>query len=160
MAKPIKIIDIIHHKNKCATQIFHVIDRMPSFFYERDSTWLIGEDSGFFNFYYHEQPSGRFKAFAGRGFIIPMKDGSKIEAKGQWWDGVKPDYQELLCRVAVGTPKKLARCNVFSGMLVDPHIIRHVINPSNNYNKYDKRSADFGKHTIKSKWVEIKITAR
>lgn len=149
----IKIIDIIHHKNKYSTQIFHVVDRMPLFFYEREGGWLTGEDSGFFNFYYYENPSGSFTAFAGRCFTIPMKDGSKIEANGQWWDGVKPDYQELLCHVAVGTPEKLARCNVFSGMSVDPHIIRHAMDPSNNYHKYDKRSADFGKHTIKSRWL-------
>lgn len=150
---PIKIIDIIHHKNKYAVQIFHVVDRMPSFFYERDGSWLVGEDSGFFNFYYHERPSGRFKAFAGRNFTIPMQDGSKIEASGQWWNGLKPDYQGLVCNVGIGTPEKLGKCNVFTGMWVDSHIIRHTINPSNNYRKYETRSPDFGKHEIKSKWV-------
>ena len=150
---PIKIIDIIHHKNKYDTQIFHVIDRMPNFLYERKDGWLIGEDSGFFNFYYYNSPWGGFKAFAGREFTIPMKDGSVIEANGQWWDGIKPDYQGLLSNVGIGTPAKLAECNVFSGMWVDPHIIRHTINPSNNYLKYDKNSPDFGKHKIKSKWL-------
>lgn len=148
---PIKIIDIIHHKNKHYTQIFHVVDRMPIFLYEREGKWLVGEDSGFFNFYYHEQPS-HFKAFANREFIIPLKDGSEIKAKGQWWSGIKPDYQELLVSVAIGTPEKLSKCNVFTGMWVDPHIIRHTINPSNNYNKYNKGRSDYGKHKIKSRW--------
>ena len=93
---PIKIIDVIHHKNKYGVQVFHVLDRMPNFIYARYGRWLLGEDSGFFNFYFYNKPSKGFEAFAGRKFTIPMKDGSGIEATGEWWHGIKPDYQELL----------------------------------------------------------------
>jgi len=150
--QPIKIIDIIHHKNKYATQVFHIVDRMPSFLYERDGKWLVGEDSGFFNFYYYNRPSPNWRAFAGRKFDIPMKDGTIEQANGQWWSGMKPDYQGLLSSVGIGTPEKLGKCNVFTGMWVDSHLVRHTINPSNNYYKYDKGSCDFGKHKIESRW--------
>ena len=79
----IKIIDIIHHKNKYGVQVFHVVNRLPKFLYERDGSWLIGENSGFFNFYYHETPSKWAKAFAGREFEIPLKNGDTISANGQ-----------------------------------------------------------------------------
>lgn len=148
----IKIIDIIHHKNKYGTQIFHVLERMPLFIYERKGNYLIGEDSGFFNFYGYEAPFGRFKAFAGRKFDIPMKDGSLIRANGQWWDSVPPDYNGLLVRVNIGTVEALNKCNVFCGIMADPCILKQTTDPSNNYHKYDKKHPDFGKHRIKSKW--------
>lgn len=151
---PIKIIDEIHHKNKYGTQVFHVVDRMPKFLYERDGNWLIGEDSGLFNFYFYDAPAKGFEAFAGRKFTIPLKKGGTVEATGQWWDGLQPDYRGLLVSVGIGTPEKLGRCNVFTGMWIDPHIIRHSIKPSNNYNKYAKRHSDYGKHEIKSRWED------
>jgi len=149
---PIKVIDVIHHRNKYGIQIFHVLDRMPSFIYERKGNYLIGEDSGFFNFYGYETPFGRFKAFADRKFDIPMKDGSVIQANGQWWDAIPPDYSGLLVRVGVGTVEKLNDCNVFCGMMADPYILKQTTDISNNYHKYDKGHPDFGEHKIQSKW--------
>ena len=149
---PIKIIDTIYHKNKYDTQVFHVVDRRPEFLYERKANWLIAEDSGFFNFYFYEKPFAEFKAFAGREFMIPMRDGSMVKANGQWWYGIEPSYLELLNHVAIGTPEKLGKCNVFTGLWIDPNLIRITVNPSNNYNKYDARSPDFGLHIIKSRW--------
>jgi len=149
---PIKIIDVIHHQNKYGVQIFHVLSRMPIFIYERKGGWLTGEDSGFFNFYRHEAPFGRFKAFAGSKFDISMKDGSVIHADGQWWDDVPPEYSGLLVHVGIGTVEKLNRCNVFSGMMADPEVLKTELAPSNNYDKYRKNHPDFGKHKIESKW--------
>jgi hypothetical protein len=148
----IKIIDIIHHKNKYGTQVFHILNRMPELLYERDGRWLIGEDSGFFNFYFYERPGPTWKAFAGRKFDIPMKNGTIEHAHGQWWDKMHPEYIGLLTSVGISTPERLGKCNVFVAMWADTQIVRHTINPSNNYHKYDKRSPDFGKHTIESKW--------
>ena len=75
MKAPIKIIDIIHHKNKYSTQVFHILNRMPEFLYEREGSWLVGEDQGFFSFYKHKTPSKAFRAFAGREFEIPLVNG-------------------------------------------------------------------------------------
>jgi hypothetical protein len=153
--KPIKIIDIIHHKNKYGIQQFVVTDRQPEFLYDRKNGWLIGEDSGFFNFYFLQPPTKYAKAFAGREFKIPLKDGTEIEAKGQWWDGIPEDYCGLLASLGVGTPETLSKCNVFSGVCLDPDLIEGWLEknePTNNYSKYDSRNKDYGKQTIESRW--------
>lgn len=152
----LKIIDMIRHRNKYGHQQFVVLNRSPQFLYERKGIWLIGEDSGFFNFYKYDIPSGRFYAFAGRKFDIPMKDGSIEKAYGQWWDGTPKDYQGLVYELDYGTPEKLAECNVFCHVRVDCLIIDKWLatnHQSNNYHKYDKRHADFGKQIIESQWV-------
>jgi len=151
----INVIDIIDHQNKYSIQRFMVLDREPIYLYECKGDWLIAEDSGFFNFFNHDSPSGRFYAFAGRKFDINMKDGTIIKAYGQWWAGVPLDYQELVIHAAYGTTNGLSRCNVFCSCSVDPDIIDVWLSknePSNNYSKYDKRHSDYGKHKIKSKF--------
>jgi len=153
-----KIIDIIDHQDKYGFQRFVVVDWYSNFKYERKGDWLIGEDSGFFNFYYYQTPSKYFKAFAGRKFTIEMKDGTEIEASGQWWHGIPPDYQGLVSSVGVSSPEKLGECNVFSGVHVDPELINAWLaenEPSNNYDKYDKRQKDYGVHIIQSRWAKI-----
>lgn len=154
----LKIIDIIDHKNKYDIQRFVVLNKKPVYIYERKNGWLIAEDSGFFNFYRYDTPSGRFYAFCGRKFDIPLIDGSVEKAYGQWWDGVPGDYQELTIHIGYGTPEGLAKCNVFCGASADPYIIEKWLSKnetSNNYNKYDKRHPDYGKQKIVSRW-EIK----
>ncbi|MCK5609458.1 hypothetical protein KAR91_46725 [Candidatus Pacearchaeota archaeon] len=151
----LKIIDIIDHRNKYGIQRFVVLNRSPVYVYERKGKWLIAEDSGFFNFFYYDNPSGRFYAFAGRKFEIPMKDGSIEKAYGQWWHGIPEDYQGLVAYTAYGIPEELSKCNVFASVSVDPLIIERWLSknePSNNYNKYDKRHSDFGVQEIVSKW--------
>jgi hypothetical protein len=153
--EPLIIIDIIDHRNKYSTQRFAVISRSPDYKYERKGKWLIGEDSGFFSFFYHDSPRGAFYAFAGRKFDIPMIDGTTIKATGQWWDGVPEDYHGLISHIGYDTVAGLERCNVFCGGNVDPDIVEKWLSenePSNNYHKYDKRNPDYGKHTIISRW--------
>lgn len=153
----LKVIDIIDHRNKYYTQRFVVLNRDPVFKYERRGKWLIGEDSGFFNFFYYDSPGGAFYAFGGRKFDIPMVDGTVEKAYGQWWDGVPEDYQELIVHAGCGTIEGLGKCNVFCSMNVDPDIIEKWLSenePSNNYHKYEKRNPDYGKHTIISKWEQ------
>lgn len=153
-----KIIDVILHKNKHYTQTFIVIDESPDIKYEREGEFLIGECDGFFSFYKYERPSRHAKAFSGRKFTIPMKDGSNIEADGQWWDEIPDDYNELglLYSTGANTPEKLSSCNVFMGYKIDKQLIDDWLEnnePSNNYYKYDSKNKDtFMKHTIISKW--------
>lgn len=158
MLKPIKIVDIIHHKNKYTTQEMLVLDRMPVFLYERKGRYLIAEDSGFFNFYGYEACSPGWEAFGGSKFDIPLIDGTIIKAFGQWWDSMPKDYRGLLCSPGISTADRLAKCNVFNGGNVDPEIRDAWLannEPSNNYHRYDSRHKDFGKHTIVSQWEII-----
>ena len=151
----LRIIDIIDHKNKYGSQQFVVLNRSPVFIYGRKGEWLIAEDSGFFNFYKYDRPSGIFYAFAGRKFDIPLHNGLVEKAYGQWWDGIPDDYQELVQSIGYGTPEKLSECNVFSGVSADLCIIEKWLSenvPSNNYYKYDKRHPDSGKQKIISRW--------
>jgi len=165
MSDPIEIIDLIHHRNKDYTQEFLVLNRWPVFLYEQVGRYLMAEDSGFFNFYGYDTSGmngpSNWKAFGGRKIIIPLKDGTIIEAKGQWWDSAPRDWQQLTQPVGAGTPQMLARCNVFCGIYCDPFLISNWLEkpngskniPSNNYNKYDKRHQAFGKHEIVSRWA-------
>ena len=151
---PIEILDIIHHKNKYYTQEFFILNRRPEFKFDKTGKWLIGEDSGFFSFYY-KNCDIYSKAFAGREFDIKLNDGKTIKASGQYWDGVPDDYKGLVHRVGCDTPEGLARCNVFCSYYIDFDLVksaRESMTPSNNYNKYNTKHADFGKHTIVSKW--------
>ena len=155
----IKIIDVIKHQNKYGYQWFLVINRKPDFIYERNGNFLIAEDSGFFNFYFYERPTPGFYAFAGRKFDIKLKNGGVEKAFGQWWDKTPPDYVELLYHFGYGTPEGLAKCNVFCSGSIDKVLVDKWLDenePSNNYNKYNKRDPDFGKHTIDSKWDVLK----
>lgn len=151
--EPIKIVDVIDHRSQHFTQRFLVVDRMPEFTYERrGSGLLIGHDSGFFKFYGYGRPGPTWRAFGGEKFQIPMADGSVIEADGQWWDVCPNDFSELTYGPGVNTVDELAQCHVFMGgihvdrVMVDSWVA--VNDPSNNYDKYNPRSAHFGKHTI------------
>lgn len=154
----ISIIDVIDHRNRYFTQRMLVVDQMPQFTYERKGSLLIGDDSGFFRFYGYEACSERWKAFAGAKFSIPMKDGSTIEAHGQWWDVMPSDFFELTYNLGVNTTEGLSHCHVFSGGI---HVDRELVDswlmtndPSNNYQKYDPRNDNYGKHTIVSRWED------
>lgn len=150
-----EIVDVIMHKNKYDTQMFIVLDQEPKHLYERENQWLIAEDSGVFDFYYHRKPDQYSKAFAGKEFSIPLKDGSVAKADGQWWHGCPESYSDLVYETGYGTKEGLGRCNVFAAIWVDKKMVDDWLKnnePSNNYHKYDKRSEDYGKHTIKSRW--------
>jgi hypothetical protein len=149
------IVDIIDHTTSVCVQRMLVLDRMPVFAYEKRGIWLIGHDSGFFGFYVYERPGPTWKAFGGAKFDIPMVDGSVTKAVGQWWDACPADYSDIVYAHGIGTTEDLSRCNVFiqsrqNRNIVDAWLAEHE--PSNNFHKHDARHADFGKHTIKSKW--------
>jgi hypothetical protein len=151
----VKIIDIIYHTSKTMTQRFLVLNRSPDFIYERKGSYLIAEDSGFFNFYKYGRSSPGWQAFAGRKFDIPLSDGSIEKAHGQWWHSIPRDYSELLCHSGFGTPEKLASCNVFCSVEVDPELIEKWLSgnePSNNYYKYETRDKNCGVHRIIARW--------
>lgn len=152
-----KVIDVILHKNKYSTQRFLVVDKLPDFKYEEKvidgQRVLIAKDGIFSSLYYYQRPDAMFQAFENRSFTIPLKDGSSIKAKGQWWHG---NSGSNTVSIGIGTPDELAKCNVFHSVDIYKEVYNNIIlnrkNPSNNYGKYDKKSANFGKHIIVSKW--------
>jgi hypothetical protein len=149
------IKDVIHHRNKYGTQEFVVIDRTPDFLYEKEGDYLIGEDSGLFNFYKHIPPSNGFEAFAGRKFDINLKNGDVVKASGQWWDARPDSYDDLVYKMGVSSLCELDECHVFFSRYIDKKMVDDWIEdnePSNNYHKYDKRHSDYGKNQIVSKW--------
>lgn len=143
-----EIIDvIIHRTNGFAggdfNQVFVVVDKMPNFVFERKGNCLTASDGGFYETYYYERPFGRFQAFCGRAFDIPLKDGTVEKAHGQWWDGKhQENAPEPIVSIGYSTIEQLQRCYVFVG----GHISKAKFDkwmetnePSTNYRKYEKR---------------------
>ena len=87
-----------------------VLNRKPQPVYEFDGRDLIGRDGPFVDYLYYQAPSGRFKAFAGREFRLPMSDGSTVLANGQYWQG----SLNGTVSTAWGTKDYLKSCYVFS----------------------------------------------
>lgn len=151
----IKIIDSIKTTSIYGTNLYVVVDKMPDFLFERktepDGRFLVGENSGFFIFYKYGEPSRHFQAFGGRKFDIPLLDGGVVKASGEWWDSTPDSYHGMLYSIGIGTPSELGSCNVYTAihadaMMIDEFIAKNEL--SNNYNKYDKRHSDYGKHII------------
>lgn len=153
----ITIIDIIDHRDAYGVQRQLVVDRMPEFVFERrGANWLIGHDSGFFQFYKYDRPGPGWKAFAGLKFDIRMADGSVEKAHGQWWDARPTDFYGLTHSLGVNTIENLEQCYVFRGGI---HVDRELVDAwlaqnatSNNYHKYNASHDDYGKDRIVSPW--------
>lgn len=138
-----RIIDMIQHGNY--NQISLIVDREPAFKFEhfRDPAstkqWIIAEDSGFYKFYFFEEPTDRWKAFGGRIFDIPMKSGDVLQARGQWWDGVPPQYTDTVVSVGYATCESLKRCYIFMHVYISKELIESCmanINVKHDYNCY------------------------
>lgn len=139
-----QIIDVIFHQNRYSKQIMVVLDRMPKFVYERKKGGnLFAEDGDFVNTYGYEAPSPGFVAFGGREFEIPLKDGSKKKANGQWWDvNSNPFVEEEVVSVGYATLEKLEECYVFiSGTIKKKALDNWLANneASSDYHKYNKQ---------------------
>lgn len=102
-----------------------ITSRPLEFVYERIGGWLIGEDSGFFSFLYLNECQYS-KAFSGRLIELPMVDGSVTLAKGQWWDGVHPEYSQLVTKVGCLSLEEKKTSNTFFSMWVDNQILADV----------------------------------
>jgi hypothetical protein len=88
-----------------------VLNRPLNFLYEFSGRDLVGSDGPFQNVYRYELPSGRFKAFAGREFDIPLKDGGSVRANGQYWGA----HLSGMISATYGTVEQLVKCYVFTG---------------------------------------------
>lgn len=138
----IEIKDIIIH-GPC-NQISIIVSRYPDFRYEfRGPDYLLAEDDGFYNSYGYEEPDRYSRAFAGRKFDIPLKDGGVVKAHGQWWAKWSiAQVSEPTIIVGVSTIEMLHQCYVFMSMRVkkshiDEWMKRHA--PASDYYKYNKK---------------------
>lgn len=94
-----------------------VLNRNPNYVYRRVSpTLLLAEDGPFCSVYGFQAPQGRFKAFAGRKFDIPLEDGTVEKAHGQWWDCGYTGKVQVIYK----SKASLEECYVFAGALADP----------------------------------------
>lgn len=91
------------------------------FKYKKHGNIIIGiDESGtFVDCLYYEAPWGRFKAFAGREFDIPLENGETIHCNGQWWHGGSEQAEKILGKEIVGATvndvESLKKCYVFTG---------------------------------------------
>jgi len=101
----------------------YVLNRMPKFKYSEVEGGLLAVDGPFSSAFRYEEPQGKFKAFAGRAFNIPITDGGSIEANGQYWDcGVDG---QVSCTIS--TVESLKKCYVFNGGNCDPKVLSDLV---------------------------------
>lgn len=140
-----QIIDAIKTTSELyGTHFYLVLDKEPEFLYERRNQNLVASDDGFYSCYHYEQPK-HSRAFAGREFDIPLKDGPVIKANGQWWDGGhRKNAPEPITSIGYKTIEGLNRCYVFIAGHISTEKLNAWLNenePSSDYHKYDKRQA-------------------
>lgn len=139
-----KIQDVIRIESQYyGVQFFVVLDTMPEFVYERKGNNLVASDDGFYDCLFYERPTKYSKAFGGREFELPMKDGSVIKASGQWWDGGYSDNApEEIIPVGINTIAGLHHCYVFSSGHISKEKLARWLDenePSGDYHKYDEK---------------------
>jgi len=103
--------------------VAYVLDHAPQLKYNKIGEIIYGTDGVFYDCYYYERPSGRFRAFAGRKFNITLDNGEIIKCDGQWWNGGQRAVEKTIGRslghITAGSIQELRKCYVFSGYLVD-----------------------------------------
>lgn len=124
-----KIIDIVKLNNGIAL----VVDEIPTLTYEQKGSLLIGSDDSnlLFNCLYYQTPRGNEKAFAGREFYLPLKDGGSIHCDGKWWQGREAECAEKLgielAHITIRDLAFLKDCYVFVGLSVNKNVYMQMI---------------------------------
>lgn len=139
--KNIKILAVVKFNDHYA----FVLDEPIKYTYEQLDEMLIGSDESgvFYNCLFYEKPIGRFKAFVGREFDLPLKYGGTIHCNGQYWDG-KSDKASKIKGVNIipctcGYIEDLKQCYVYCGYYADKEKLQHLIEQYNGkiYKYYD-----------------------
>ncbi|MFQ3543485.1 hypothetical protein Q7A53_05315 [Halobacillus rhizosphaerae] len=90
--------------------------------YSKFDDVIIGKDQTgvFFDCLYYEKPIGKWKAFAGREFEIPLENGEVVKCNGQWWSGLNENARKIighqnLIPATANDMEDLKRCYVYNG---------------------------------------------
>lgn len=124
-----KIVEMV----KSSPRIWLVFDELPEkLTYERHGALLIGSDDQgvFYDCLYYQEPHGNMRAFAGREFDLPMKDGSVTHCNGQYWYGRLEEASKVIgeeiTEIAASTKEKLRECFVFSTWNISDKKLREL----------------------------------
>lgn len=123
-----KILDIVKFNNFIAL----VVDKMPELTYEKKGEYLIGSDDSnlLFSCLYY-QDCGKYKAFSGREFDLPMKDGSTIHLNGQYWNDEEGRCAKFLNinlgRITIADIEELKKCFVFRGLQANVDVYEKLV---------------------------------
>ena len=81
-----KIVDLVKANNRCWVVFDEPVGQLT---YEKHGGLLIGSDEQgiFYDCLYYDRPTPNMRAFAGREFDLPMKDGTVTHCNGQYWYG-------------------------------------------------------------------------
>lgn len=139
--EPVKIIELV----TSGKQRFFIIDREPDFKYKKfeipgEGLFLIAEDGPLVSCYRFETPVGKWKAFGGREFDIPMTDGTVTKANGQWWHDTPKSIYKYYYEEGVRSLKDLTDCFVFCSAMVKKSVVDEFLatNPvAKNYREYE-----------------------
>ncbi|MGK0207576.1 MAG: hypothetical protein ACI8ZA_001572, partial [Gammaproteobacteria bacterium] len=127
MSEELKIVALVRFNSDVAV----VFNKRPNYVYERKGDLLYAIDGPFVSCFQYEEPSRAFKAFAGRSFDLPMKDGTTTKCNGQWWDKGLNKLSAMLeinlQHLTMGTVEKLKQCYVFSGTSCNADVINKMI---------------------------------
>ncbi len=113
----------------------YVFDRLPSLNKYKSLTvdgerYIYAYKNGFMNSFYFQHPEGRFKAFAGREFILNI-DGADTLCNGQWWDGGQSTIAEYLGLqfklVTLSTVDQLRDCYVFHSRCIESSVLDFLL---------------------------------
>ena len=140
-----------------------VLNRKPEIVYEKKGNIMYGNDYGFYNVYGFEAPCGKWKAFAGHEFDLPLKDGNVEHCYGQWWNAGHSKVEKILDiqlrPVTFKTNEDLIKCYVFTGASIEENYANKLrseysgcVYPYRDYEKiikFDPQRKDFYKRLLK-----------
>ena len=125
-----KIVDLIKSNSRLWIVLDEPVGRLT---YEKHGGLLIGSDEQgiFYDCLYYERPTSNMKAFAGREFDLPMKDGSVTHCNGQYWYGHIDEAGEIvgeeITEIGASTKEELKQCFVFTGRNISKKKLKEMI---------------------------------
>ena len=112
-----KIVDLVKANDLCWVVFDEPVGQLT---YEKHGSLLIGSDERgiFYDCLYYDRPTPHMRAFVGREFALPMKDGTTTHCNGQYWYGHIAEagrvIGEEIAEIGASTKEDLKRCFVFT----------------------------------------------
>ena len=113
-----KIVDLVKVNSQCCIVFDEPVGPLT---YEKHGDLLIGSDEQdiFYDCLYYDRPTPNMRAFSGRKFDLPMKDGTTTHCNGQYWYGrigeAEKAVGEVIAEIGASTKEELKQCFVFVG---------------------------------------------